>query len=187
MSAIRTQQRYTVDEYEEMVVRGILTEHDRVELIRGEIVDKMTIGTPHFVCVNRLNRIMVRLFGDNGIVSIQNPVLLADSAPEPDVVVLHFRADEYSSGKPAPADVLLLIEVSDSTIDFDRDVKGPLYAESGIVEYWIANVDEERLEVHRRPNSTGTYEDVRILHRGDTVDLTAMPGVSIAVTDILGA
>ena len=187
MSAIRTQQRYTVDEYEEMVVRGILTERDRVELIRGEIVDKMTIGTPHFVCVNRSTRIMVRLFGDKEIVSIQNPVLLADSAPEPDVVVLRSRADEYSSGKPGPADVLLLIEVSDSTIDFDRDVKGPLYAESGIVEYWIANVDEERLEVYRRPTSRRTYEDVRILHRGAAVDFTAWPGVSIAVTDILGA
>ena len=186
MSAIRTQQRYTVDEYEEMVVRGILTERDRVELIRGEIVDKMTIGTPHSSCTRRLNWLLGNLLHERALISIQAPIRLPDSEPEPDVSVVRPRPDFYAKAHPIAEDIFLVIEVSDSSLDFDRDVKGPLYAESGIVEYWIVNLIESCLEVHRRPSPAGTYGELITLRSGDTVEITALPGVSLAVSDILG-
>ena len=187
MSAIRTQQRYTVDEYEEMVVRGILTERDRVELIRGEIVDKMTMGTPHSTCTRRLIWFLQDHLQKQAFISLQTPIRLPDSKPEPDVSVLRLRQDFYLKADPLPADILLAIEVSDSSLDFDRDVKGPLYAESGIVEYWIVNLNETCLEVHRQPSPAGTYGEYNVLHSGDTVEIAALPGVSLAVADILGA
>src|SRR3954451_2047015 len=113
--------RYSVDDYEEMIRLGVLTENDRVELIRGEIVAKMPIGRRHLFSVNRLNRIFNRRLGEAAIVSIQNPIVLPDSEPEADVTLLRPRADEYASGKPRPGDVLLLVEVSDSTLNYDRD------------------------------------------------------------------
>src|SRR4051794_17446086 len=99
--------RFSVDDYEQMIEFGILTENDRVELIRGEIIDKMPIGDPHIASVNRLNRLLNRRVGDLAIVSVQNPIRLADSEPEPDVALLQPREDFYASGKPRPADVLL--------------------------------------------------------------------------------
>lgn len=185
MTARRVPHRFTVQQYERMGAVGILNENDRVELIRGEIVAKMTIGDPHIACVNRLNRLLVRAVGDRAIVSIQNPIRLADSEPEPDVVLLAPRADDYSTDKAGPTDALLIVEVADSSFDYDREVKGPLYAENGIAEYWIANVVDRRLEVHRRPQPDGTYADVRTLRPGDTADVTALPGVTVAVADIL--
>ena len=177
--------RFTVKQYEKMGEVGILNENDRVELIRGEIVAKMTIGSPHIACVNRLNRLLVRAVGDRAIVSIQNPIRLTDSEPEPDVVLLAPRADDYSTDKAGPADAFLIMEVADTSLEFDREVKGSLYAENGIVEYWIANLDDRCLEVFRQPRSDGTYADVRMLRLGDTADVAALPGVAVPVADIL--
>jgi Uma2 family endonuclease len=176
--------RYSVDDYEEMIRLGALTENDRVELIRGEIVAKMPIGDRHLVTVNRLNRLYNRRLGDLVIVSIQNPVRLDDSEPEPDVSLLRPREDEYASGKPRAADVLLLIEVSDSSLDYDRDVKKPLYAESGITEFWIVNLVDECLEVYRGPRPDGTYQEERVLRRGQSTDIVALPGLVVAVDEL---
>jgi Uma2 family endonuclease len=176
--------RYSVDDYEEMIRLGALTENDRVELIRGEIVAKMPIGDRHLVTVNRLNRLYNRRLGDLVIVSIQNPVRLDDSEPEPDVSLLRPREDEYASGKPRAADVLLLIEVSDSSLDYDRDVKKPLYAESGITEFWIVNLVDECLEVYRGPQPDGTYQEERVLKRGESTDIVALPGLVVAVDEL---
>src|SRR5262249_49655775 len=149
MPATRTRYRFKVNEYEQMVEFGILNENHPVELIRGEIVDKMHIGSRHAACVARANKLLGCSVRDQAIVWVQRPVRLADSEPEPDISLLRPRADFYAAPNPKPADVLLLIEVSDATLDFDRDVKGPLYAENGILEYWIVNLTDERLEVHR--------------------------------------
>jgi Uma2 family endonuclease len=185
MTARRVPHRFTVQQYEKMGAVGILNENDRVELIRGEIVAKLTIGSPHIACVNRLNRLLVRAVADRAIVSIQNPIRLADSEPEPDVVLLAPRADDYSADKAGPADIFLVVEVADTSLDFDREVKGPLYAENGIVEYWIANLDDRCLEVYRQPRADGTHADVRTLRPGDTADVAAHPGLTVAVADIL--
>src|SRR5436190_23663271 len=124
MTARRVPHRLTVRQYETMGDVGILDENDRVELIRGEIVAKMTIGNPHIACVNRLTRLLVRALGDRAIVSVRNPIRLADSEPEPDVVLLAPRADDYSTDKAGPADALLVIEVADTSLDYDREGKG---------------------------------------------------------------
>lgn len=177
--------RLTVPRYEKMIEVGILDENDRVELIRGEIVTKMSIGPPHAACLKRLNLILTPATAARAIVGIQDPVRLTDSEPEPDVSVVHLRTDFYESGPPTPADVLLLVEVADTSLDYDRDIKGALYAENGIAEYWIANLVDRCLEIHRRPRPDGTYADVRTLGPGDSTDITALPGVTVAVADIL--
>jgi Uma2 family endonuclease len=186
MTVRRAPHRFTVPEYDRMIDAGILKEDARVELIRGEIVAKMPIGDAHIATVNRLNRLFVRAVGDSAIVSIQNPVRLADSEPEPDVTLLRPRDDFYASGKPGAADVLLLIEVAESSLEHDRQDKAPLYAENGIVEYWIVNLVDRCLEVHRGPQPNGTYADVRTLRPDDRIESTTLGGVSVAVADLVG-
>ena len=186
MSAAGAKHQFSVADYHEMLDRGILTERDRVELILGEVVEKMPFGSLHIACVDRLTLLLILAVGKQAITSVQNPIVLADSEPEPDLVLKRPRADFYAADKVRPVDVLLAIEVADSSLDFDRDVKGPLYAESGIVEYWIVNLIESCLEVHRRPSPAGTYGELITLRSGDTVEITALPGVSLAVSDILG-
>jgi Uma2 family endonuclease len=177
--------RYSVDDYEEMIRLGVLKKSDRVVLIRGEIVPKMAIGPKHGGCLKRLNLLIVRRSAGRAIVGIQDPIRLPDSEPEPDVSVLRPRADFYTSGHPQPADIFLLIEVSDSTLDEDRNIMLPLYAEAGIGEYWIVNLPDECLEVYRGPRPDGTYQEVQILMRGHSTDIAALPGVVISVDEVL--
>jgi Uma2 family endonuclease len=173
--------RITVPEYDRMIDQGILKEDERVELIHGEIVAKMPIGEAHIGCVNRLTRLFVRAVGDDVTVSIQNPVRLTDSEPEPDVVLKRSAAPN----KPGPADILLLIEVAESSLEYDREVKGPLYAEAGITEYWIVNLVDGWLEVNRDPRPDGTYGDVRTLRSGEQIEIAALAGVQVSVNDIV--
>lgn len=181
----RSAVRYTVAEYDDMIAKGILGEDDRVELIRGEIVSKMPICDPHIDCMDRLIRLLVPVLLQRVAVTFQNPIHLADSEPEPDVVLKPLPDAKSRYTKPDPSDVFLIIEIADSSLDNDRNVKGPLYAENGIVEYWIVNLVDDCLEVHRGPQTDGTWSDVRTLRRGDTVDLVALPGVAFTVADIL--
>jgi Uma2 family endonuclease len=177
--------RFTVDEYHRMIDAGILHEDERVELIHGELVCSMPIGDRHAGCVNRLNFGLGTWFAGRTIVSVQNPVVLADSEPQPDIALLAPRQDFYSSGKPRPADVQLLIEVADSTFDDDRDVKGPLYAENAIPEYWIVNLNDDTVHVFRGPRSDGTWASDQQFTRGGTLTVAALPGVSVPVSDVL--
>ncbi|HKB03657.1 MAG TPA: Uma2 family endonuclease [Gemmataceae bacterium] len=177
--------RWSVDDYEKMIEHGILTENHKVELIRGEIVPKMPIGNPHASCVKRLTRLFYGRAGGLATMSVQDPIRLGDSEPEPEFAVLVQRADDYASGRPGPADILLVVEVADSTVDFDREVKGPLYAENGIAEYWIVNLVDRCLEVHRQPRPDGTYADVRTLRPGDSISLVLLPTVTVAVGDLI--
>jgi len=177
--------RFSVSEYERLVAAGELTENDRCELIRGVITDKMGIGDLHAACVNRLNWLFNRAAGEQFLVSIQNPIRLSDSVPEPDCVLAAFRADYYGQAKPVPAEVLLLIEVADSSLDSDRQIKLPLYAENHIREYWIVNLIDECLEVYRQPQGSAYGQRVE-LRRGQTVSPLALPALSITVESILG-
>jgi Uma2 family endonuclease len=176
--------RYSVDDYEEMIRLGVLTENDRVELIRGEIVAKMPIGPKHAGCVKRLNRLFNRSLGGRVLIGVQDPVRLPDSEPEPDISLIRPRDDDYASGYPQPPDIFLIIEVSDSMLSDDRNTMRPMYAEAGITEFWIVNLVDECLEVYRDPRPDGTYQDVRLLRRGDSTDIAALPGVIIAVDEI---
>src|SRR5204863_486200 len=166
MSIDLNRRRFTVDEYHRMGEAGILAEHEPVELIAGEIVVREPIGSRHAGTVNRLTRLWTSRLGDRAIVQIQNPIELPkeDSEPQPDVTVLRPRADFYTGAHPVTADVLLLIEVSDSTLAVDRRVRMPLYARAAIPEAWILDLTADRVEVYRAPTADG-YERVVTLGR----------------------
>ena len=185
MALTLVRHRFSVAEYEQMIEHGILTENDRVELIHGEIIDKMAIGDAHAACVKRLNRLLGTTFGNRSLISVQDPICLIDSEPEPDLALLIPRGDFYLSGKPRPADILLVIEVSDSSLEYDRLVKLPMYAEAGIAEFWIVNLEDDCLEVYRQPTTSGVYNEILILRRGQNADVAALPGPKVAVDDIL--
>ena len=177
---------FTVDEYHRMGEAGIFGEDDRVELIEGEIIERSPIGSPHAARVKRLNRLLVRRLGSRAIVQVHDPVVLSRfSEPQPDLAVLKPRADFYAARHPEPADVLLVIEVADSSRSFDRTVKAPLYAREGIPELWVVDVIDEVVELHRRP-SRGAYREVNRFRRGQRVSIALFPGISFRVVDILG-
>jgi Uma2 family endonuclease len=174
-----------VDQFLKMIEVGILNKYDRVELIRGEVVEKMTIGDPHAACVTRLDQVLHARIGARALIRVQNPVRLTDSRPEPDISLAKPRDDFYASGAPLPPDILLIVEVADSSIDIDREVKRPLYADNGVIEYWIVDLNTDTVEVLRRPKPDGTYADMQTKRRGDRLDIAALPGVSVAVDEIL--
>ena len=185
MSVTLTRHRFTVAEYNELIDFGVLGENDRVEFIRGEVVDKMPIGELHLFCVNQLNRILNRMLGDDAIVSVQNPIRLSDSEPEPDIALLRPCDDSYRSAKPQAADVLLVIEVADTSLEIDREIKASLYADAGIPEYWIVNLLDGCVEVHRHPESNGTYRDRQVVRAGESVSVMSFPHCSIEVSQLL--
>jgi Uma2 family endonuclease len=177
---------FTVEQYERMIETGILTKHDRVELIGGEIVEMSPIGSSHAACVNRLNTLLVQKLGRGAIVSVQNPVMLDDrSEPQPDLALLKWRDDFYGQSRPTPDDVLLLIEVSDTTLKYDRQVKAPLYARAGVRELWVVNLQDEEVEVYSQP-AEGAYRLVRRAGRGETVNSESVPGLALEVNAALG-
>jgi Uma2 family endonuclease len=175
----------SVATYHRMIDAGILTPADRLELIRGELIQKMPSGADHSGEVTHLINELILTFGRRTTVSCQNPLTLADSEPEPDLMLLR-PGKSYRTQKPTPEEVMLLIEVSDSSLEEDRTVKLPLYAENGILEYWIVNLVENQIEVYRHPQANGTYAVSLILKPGDDVDLLAFPGVSIPVQTLFG-
>lgn len=178
----------TVSEYHRMGEAGIFTETERVELIEGQLIAMSPIGSPHFAAVNTLNRLLVRAVGDLAVVSVQNPVRLNDkSEPEPDLALIRPRNDEYRSGLPGPADLLLIIEVASSSIDYDRGVKLALYARHSIPECWIVNLDLACIEVYRSPNATGSgYSSCWHIGGDGTLEIVSLPGVTIQAAPILG-
>jgi Uma2 family endonuclease len=178
--------RFTVDQYHQMGEAGIFLPDDRVELIDGEIIEMNPIGDPHAGGVNRLNEaFVVRLIG-RAVVAPQNPVrLAAHDEPQPDLAILRFRADYYASPGPRPDDVLLLIEVADSSVSYDRRVKAPLYARNGIPEYWLVDLGRGQVVVYRDPSPDG-YRSMQVHQRGSTLSLVELPDVTIAVAEMLG-
>jgi Uma2 family endonuclease len=176
--------RFTVERYDAMIDAGIFGENDAVELIRGEIVRKMPIGDKHSACLMRLNEYLVQQIGKRAMFGIQNPIVLPDSEPEPDVSVVKRKDNYYADGKPRAEDVLLIIEVADSSLEFDRVDKLPIYAEAAIPEYWIVNLIEDLVEIYRDPDGS-TYATTNIVRRGDSIALLHLPDVTIAVSDIL--
>lgn len=175
---------FTSEEYGRMVEAGILTDRDRVELIRGEIVWKMAPGPRHTAFVDNLNQLLVLRLAGRAIVSVQNPVVAAeDSVPEPDLKVIRRRSVPYKERWPSAEDVLLLIEVADTSLAYDRSVKLALYAEAAMPEYWIVNCPTESIEVHCRPEGS-RYLDVRRVEGAGTVTLQAFADVSLTLTEI---
>jgi Uma2 family endonuclease len=173
--------RLTVRDYQRMGEAGIFHEDDRVELIEGEIVDMAPIGSGHSGQVNRLSNILKLAVGERAIVSVQNPVILGErSAPQPDIVLLRPREDYYATAHPQAQDVLLIIEVADSSLLYDREVKLPLYAKYGIPEVWLVDVIGRHLTIYRGPESDGYQEAIEPI----TPVALALPGMQGVVVNL---
>jgi hypothetical protein len=185
--AIKTKHLITIAEYYKMGEDGILGDSygcgsRRTELINGEIIEISPIGRLHAGCVNRLNNIFATRLSGLAVVAIQNPVPLNNnSEPQPDLAILRYRQDFYSLAHPTPADVLLIIEVSDTTLKFDREVKVPLYASEGIIEVWIVNLQDRVLERYWQLEQ-GEYQNIQTYGMGESLSILDL---AIAVDEML--
>lgn len=186
MSVQVARRYFTVDEYHRMGEAGVFSENDRVELIEGEILKMSPIGSRHAASVKRLTKQFNNLLGDRAIVSVQDPIVLSDfSEPEPDIAILKPRDDFYGAAHPGASDVLLVIEVADTSLAYDHEIKLPAYARSGIPEIWIANLPAETVEAHTELLN-GSYRTVRSYRRGDSITPLHFPDLSISVVSIIG-
>jgi Uma2 family endonuclease len=186
MSVRLQKRRFTVEEYYRMAEAGILSEDDRVELIDGEVVQMPAIGSRHAACVRRFTQLFSERAANRALVSVQNPVRLSKySEPQPDLAMLRPRGDFYASGHPGPEDVLLIVEVADTSVEYDRTVKVPLYARAAIPEVWLVDLASDIVEVYRRPSTTG-YQIAQRANRRDTLSVEALPGITVSVGDVLG-
>ena len=185
MAVVPERRRFTVDDYHRMADAGILAEDDRVELVAGEIVQMSPIGDRHMSAVNRTNRVFSRIVGDRALVSVQNPVSLPPyDEPEPDIALLRPREDDYARGKPGAADILLVVEVADSSVTYDRQTKLRRYAAAGVPEAWLLDLPGDALEVHREPGPR-EYALIRRCYRGEQIAPQALPDLAVAVADLL--
>ena len=178
--------RFTVDDFVRMAEAGIFDEDSRVELIDGDVIAMSPLGSPHACCVDGLTELLVQQFAGRAIVRVQNPVRLSQkSEPVPDVMLIRRREKSYRSSHPEPADVLLLIEVMDSSARYDRGTKLGLYAREGIVEVWLIDLNGDRVEVYRRTDGE-RYADALISERGQVIAPLAFPDLALDVDAILG-
>jgi Uma2 family endonuclease len=178
---------WTVEEYESMIEKGILNKYHHVELIKGEVVNMARIGLRHASCVTNIQALLHESLNNQvATIMVQNPVLLPnESEPQPDVAVVKGHRSLYKERRPTVADLLLLVEVADSTLGTDRAIKVPLYAEAGIPEVWLVNLDKSLVEVYSRPEE-GKYSNLSLVRRGETLALPGgLPGV-ISVDEALG-
>ena len=186
MTLMSETRRFTADEYMRMSEAGILGEDDRVELINGEIRPMSPIGNRHIATVNRLTRMLIRHVGDRGIVQVQSTLRLGEFwMPEPDLCVLKPDEDFYLAGA-GPADVRLIIEVCDTTLEYDRRVKVPGYAEAGIPEVWLIDLVEVQTLVYRRPAGRGYAEEV-VRRRDEALSPLAFDDLRVTTAQMTGA
>ncbi len=177
--------KWTVEEYERLVTLGALTENDRVQLVQGEIVQMSPQNAPHMTAVHLIYEALRSLLPPGFTVRVQGPLTLApDSEPEPDVAVVRGSPRDYRDRHPGGDDTALVVEVADTTLSFDRERKGRVYAGAGIPEYWILNLNDRELEVYREPEA-GEYRTRAVLREGDTVTPSFRPDARISLADLL--
>ena len=179
-----TKYKFTTQEYHLMSEVGMFAPEHRLELIKGEIVEMSPIGRKHCACIAKLQKKFEQILGENIIVWTQNSIHLdGESEPQPDLALLKLRADFYEERLPRSKDILLIVEVADSTISYDRDVKMPLYAELGIIEAWLVDVNAKTLTKYTEPSCTG----YKTSHRLELNDEVLCLDVVINLTDIFGS
>lgn len=180
-----TRRLFTVHDYHRMGEAGILSKEDRVELIRGEILAMSPIGPPHCAAVDRATRAIVNITGDSAIVRVQGAGRLDEyDEPQPDIVLLRPREDFYASAHPGPPDILLVVEIAESSLEYDRTVKKRLYAETGIPEYWVADVKNDCLFAYSDLGDN-SYRLVRQFHRGDFIAPQLLPECRLQIDVLL--
>jgi hypothetical protein len=179
IAAVPARTRISADRYQKMVATGVLTKYDRVELIDGDILDMPPIGLSHSAVVARLTKLFVLAVGDSAIVSPGGSIRLGDySVPQPDLMLLKPRDDFYAGHIPMVPDVLLLVEVSDSTIAFDLGAKRALYARHGVAEYWVVDIPGRCVHVNREPSVDGYVWSVECT-LGDVVSPRELPMIQV--------
>jgi Uma2 family endonuclease len=167
-----------------MIRAGILAEDDPVELLEGEVVRRMPTGSSHAGTVKRMNRLLSRLVGEAAIVSVQDPLALGEfSEPEPDLMLLRPRPDFYAHAHPTTEDVLLVVEVADTSLATDLEVKVPLYAGHGVREVWLVDLEHRRVLAYRDP-AGGRYQEEHVLQPGDLLPIPFLPGQQIPVSEL---
>ena len=176
--------RFSVDDYYKMIELGMLKDYEKAEIIDGELIQKMTIGDRHALIVDLLNKFFIRNVSDDVRVGIQNPLRVTDfNEPEPDIVLSDLT--KYDGKRhPRPSEVILVVEVSDTTLKYDRDVKLPLYAEAGIEEVWIVNLKKDIIEVHRNPFGD-IYQTVKIFKKHEALNSSVLLDLVLEVSKIL--
>ena len=185
MATEYSRRRFTVDEYHRMGDAGILHEDDRVELIDGEIVEMTPINVPHAVVVGQLTMLLAPMVAGRAIVWVQNPIYIDNlNEPQPDIAVVKARNYLAQQHHPGPGDILLLIEVVDTSIATDRRHKIPRYARAGINEVWLVNIPKKVVEVYSEPVG-GKYGSIQRVGKGQTIGPKALPDIGIAVDDFL--
>ena len=185
LQVTRETRKFTVEEYFQMVEAGIIQDGERVELIEGEVLVMAPMGPSHIGGVTRYARVFIGLAGNLFTVLIQATVRLSErSAPEPDLALVKFREDDYSFAHAVPDDVLLIVEVADSSLNYDRDVKVHIYGQAAIPETWVLNLPGDCLERFAEPGPEG-YAQHTTLRRGDKVTPVALPDMELAVEDLL--
>jgi Uma2 family endonuclease len=182
---VNTQVRpLTIDDYHRMIETGIIQEGEHIELISGQIFNMAAKGTRHTVANTELMSELLILLGRRAKIRCQDPITLPNhSEPEPDLVIARLRSDNYVDSHPAPADIILVIEVADSTLNFDRNTKAPLYAAAGISEYWIVNLVDDRLEIYSQPQGD-IYTNTQIILPPRLINLSYFPDVALDLTTI---
>ena len=184
MVAVPTRHQFTVDDLKQFVAAGVLSEDDRVELIEGDLIDMSPINEPHAETVDTLNESLLPRVQQEARVRVQNPVRLSDlSVVQSDIAIV--RRQRYRTGHPKPDDILLLIEVSDTTLAFDLRTKVPLYARAGVPEVWVADVNGQVIHRFQQPEGAD-YHLAEQLRPGDTISVAALPHVTLSVADIFG-
>jgi Uma2 family endonuclease len=174
-------------EYYQMMESGIIREGERVELISGQIFTMAAKGTRHTLCTRKTFKQLLSLIDNRADVQSQDPITLPNnSEPEPDIVIARLRSDDYVNSHPSPADIILIIEVADSLIKFDRDTKAPLYAAAGISEYWIVNLIDNHLEIYRQPSGS-IYTSIQIVMPPQSINLPEFADISLNVSDFFPA
>ena len=174
----------TLDEYHTIGAAGVLKEDDRIELIEGEMIEMAPIGSRHLAKVNRLARLLSQCVGNQAIISVQNPIALPPhNEPQPDLALLKPRADDYEGKLPGADDILLVIEVADTTLAYDRDAKMPIYARHGIAEAWLVDIQGRSLAILLEPGEKG-YRRLLTPTRNETITPSLLPNVVIRLADL---
>lgn len=171
-------------EYLRMGEAGVFAPEARLELIEGEIIEMAPIGSPHAGCVNRLTRLFIQRAGRAAVVAVQNPVIISNlSVPQPDLALLAPRADDYAASHPETGDVLLVVEVADTMLEFDLGRKATVYARCGIAELWVVDVNERAIHVFRQPGGNG-YAGASCVRAGEGISCAALPAIMVDVAEL---
>ena len=176
----------TVQEYERMVQSGVFPKAERLEMIEGQIVSLAAASASIASVVKRLDALLANGTTAQLLVSVHDPIRLARSELQPDLVLLRLRDDNYFGGPPSASDVLLVIEVADTSADYDRNVKIPVYGRGGIAEAWLIDLSARAIQVYREPGNDG-YGVQKTVAAGDQLSPLALPDISLSVSEILGA